>query len=271
MLLVPAGQVTADESPAATVPDSLPAKADLRPRFEQWGLERREQGGRPTCSVFAVVGALEFAVAKQQRSGQRLSVEFLNWAANQRRRNPRDGGFFFEMWSGFAAFGICREEDMPYAREFDSARLPNAATLASARSNLALSLGFNWIKRWNVNTGLTDTEFLDLKRTLHQGWPVCAGLRWPREEQWNDGVLQMCPPEAVFDGHSVLLVGYRDDAGQAGGGVFIFRNTNHGGCDGFMPYAYARAYMNDAAWIAPQTGTSPSQTRLNSQPQTSGE
>jgi len=57
----------------------------------------------------------------------------------------------------------------------------------------------------------------------------------------------MCPPEEVFDGHSVLLVGYRDD--PPGGGVFIFRNTNRGGRDGFMPYSYARAYMNDAVWI----------------------
>jgi len=59
----------------------------------------------------------------------------------------------------------------------------------------------------------------------------------------------MCPPKAVFDGHSVLLVGYRDEPNQTGGGVLIFRNTNHGGRDGFMPYAYARAYMNDALWI----------------------
>ena len=59
----------------------------------------------------------------------------------------------------------------------------------------------------------------------------------------------MCKPSEVFDGHSVLLVGYRDDASQPGGGVFIFRNTNRGGRDGFMPYHYAQAYLNDAVWI----------------------
>ena len=61
----------------------------------------------------------------------------------------------------------------------------------------------------------------------------------------------MCPPEAVFDGHSVMLVGYRDDETQSGGGVFIFRNSSHGGRDGFMPYSYAREYMNDSVWISP--------------------
>ncbi|HEY5481198.1 MAG TPA: hypothetical protein VIL39_06945, partial [Verrucomicrobiae bacterium] len=64
-----------------------------------------------------------------------------------------------------------------------------------------------------------------------------------------DNVLQMCPSNAVRDGHSVLLVGYRDDAAQPGGGVFIFRNTSRSGQDGWMPYAYAREYMNDAVWV----------------------
>jgi C1A family cysteine protease len=59
----------------------------------------------------------------------------------------------------------------------------------------------------------------------------------------------MCPANAVYDGHSILLVGYRDDANQPGGGVFLFRNTNNGGHDGSMPYIYAQAYVNDAVWI----------------------
>jgi C1A family cysteine protease len=59
----------------------------------------------------------------------------------------------------------------------------------------------------------------------------------------------MCPAEAVFDGHSVLLVGYRDEASQGGAGIFLFRNTANDGRDGSMPYTYARSYMNDAVWI----------------------
>jgi len=47
------------------------------------------------------------------------------------------------------------------------------------------------------------------------------------------------------------LVGYQDDRAQAGGGVFIFRNTNRGRRNGYMPYEYAKAYMNDALWINP--------------------
>jgi hypothetical protein len=47
----------------------------------------------------------------------------------------------------------------------------------------------------------------------------------------------------------VLLVGYRDDATQPGGGVFLFRNTARNGRDGYMPYTFAQAYMNDAVWV----------------------
>ncbi len=107
----------------------------------------------------------------------------------------------------------------------------------------------------SINTGLTDAHLSGIKQTLTAGWPVCAGLRWPKHEKWINDVLQLCPPEAVRDGHSVLLVGYRDDPAQPGGGVFIFRNTANDGRDGSMPYAYAQAYMNDAAWIDSPPGT----------------
>jgi len=209
----------------------------------------RQQGKRPTCSVFTVVGALEFAVAKRQGHTPRLSVEFLNWAANEACGDTEDGGFFSDLWKGFAAYGLCAEADMPYESKLDPSRQPSAAALADAKTRLSLGLRLHWIKEWNVKTGLTDEHFTAIKQTLANGWPVCSGLRWPKQEQWVDNVLQMCPANAVRDGHSVLLVGYRDDAVQPGGGVFVFRNTSHGGQDGLMPYAYAREYMNDAVWV----------------------
>jgi hypothetical protein len=112
-------------------------------------------------------------------------------------------------------------------------------------------LELHWLKEWNVHTGLKDSEFSGIRRTLESGWPVCAGMRWPKHEKWSGEVLQMCAPEEVRDGHSVLLVGYRDDAAQPGGGVFLFRNTSNGGRDGALPFGYARAYINDALWISP--------------------
>ena len=119
-------------APPAAVP-ALPASVDLRPVFEKWGFARRTQGKRGTCSVFAVVGALEFAAARQQRHSERFSVEFLNWAANRIVGENQDGGFFSDLWRAFAAYGICSEKTFPYRAAFDPALAPTPEAVAEAR------------------------------------------------------------------------------------------------------------------------------------------
>lgn len=248
-LLAGAMSGAAKDSDGANAQSGRAVVVDLRPELERLGLTPRRQGDRPTCSAFVVTGALEFAAARATGRGTRLSVEFLNWASNQAVGEARDGGFFSDLWKGFAAHGVCSEHAMPSATKFDPARSPTAEAMADAKTRLGLALRWRWIKEWDVKTGLTEAHLGAIQRALREGWPVCAGLRWPKQEKWVDGVLQMCPPEAVFDGHSVLLVGYREDATQPGGGVLLFRNSGGNGRDGCLPYAYARAYMNDAAWV----------------------
>lgn len=224
---------------------------DLRPTFQKWGLPLRSQGSRGTCSVFTLNGALEYALASRQQTGTVLSVEFLNWASNQATTNLNDGGFFSDLWTGFKVYGICPESSLPYQPNFDPNLRPGDAVLRRAREATGATLRLHWIKPWNVATGLTETQFLEIKHTLSLGWPVCGGFRWPKHEQWQKDVLQMAPAAEVFDGHSVLLVGFKDDSAELGGGVFLIRNSGGGAQDGAMPYEYVRAYLNDAAWIAP--------------------
>ncbi|MFO1497281.1 MAG: C1 family peptidase [Verrucomicrobiota bacterium] len=226
-----------------------PVEVDLRPKFEQWDLARWRQGGRPTCSAFTVAGALEFAAARKLGNGTRFSVEFLNWASNETTGDKDDGGFFSDLWKGFQAHGICGEPAMPYRPQFQPDQAPTPDALVEAHARLNLGLQLHWIKEWDVTTGLTDAHLVAIKQTLQSGWPICGGFRWPKKDEWKDGVLQPCGPDDVRDGHSVLLIGYRQDGAQPGGGVFLFRNTSGDGRDGAMPYAYAQAYMNDAAWI----------------------
>jgi hypothetical protein len=229
--------------------ESLPSSVDLRPDFEARGLSRRRQGGRPTCSVFTVTGALEYAVARKRGTGTRLSVEFLNWAGHKATNRAVDGGFFSELWEGYEKFGICKEQTLPYQDRFDVDLQPSDAVLSDGMSLADLGLSLRWIKEWNPETGLTGEEFQAIKVALSQGHPVCGGFRWPKQAEWIEETLQMRAPDEVFDGHSVILVGYRDDSGQPGGGAFIIRNSGGDGSDGFIPYEYARHYLNDAAWI----------------------
>ena len=179
-----------------------------------------------------------------------MSAEFLNWAANETRTDQRDGGFFSELWHGFEVHGICAETNLPYRTEYDPKLRPEPAiiTLAAMATNAQLHL--DWIKPWDVKTGLRAVQFEAIKHALASGWPDCAGLRWPKEPRWNDNVLQMAAPGDVFDGHSVLFVGFREDADQPGGGVFLLRNSGGGAHEGAMPYDYARAYINDAVCIS---------------------
>ncbi len=229
-------------------PSPLPKSVDLRPIFASRGIAQRLQYGRPTCSVFTMTGAIEYALATRQPYSP-LSVEFLNWASNEATKEAEDGSFFSDLWTGFSKFGICPETTMPYESKFDTNRRPSDAALKQAHEAASAGLRFHWIKPWDVNTGLTDAQFIQIKQTLAKQWPVCGGFRWPKQERWKDGVLEMRPPEGVFDGHSVLLVGYRDDAQQPGGGVFLIRNSGKGDHDAAMSYEYVRAYMNDAAWV----------------------
>ncbi|MCC2672469.1 MAG: Papain family cysteine protease [Armatimonadetes bacterium] len=246
--ILPVAGVAAPTAGFEQRPEARPS-VDLRPQLTKWGLETRPQGSRGTCSVFAMVGAIEFATAAKQGRGTPLSVEFLNWAAHRAVRRRADGGFFSEIWQGYEKFGICPEEALPYRPAFDPELLPQVSAVRKAQEARSLGLRMQWIKEWDVRTGLTDAQLAGVRATLASGSPVCAGLRWPKRERWDAGVLRMCEPDAVFDGHSVLLVGYRDDSTQPGGGVFLIRNSSGPSRDGALPYAYVRAYANDAAWV----------------------
>ncbi len=256
--MMPCG-FAAPPSPAGHAPVATAARVDLRPLFERWDLPRRAQGDRNTCSVFVVTGAIEFALAEKQDHRTRLSVEFLNWASNRTIGREQDGGFFSDLWKGFESYGICSEAEMPYASEFDPEMRPSEAALEHAQQIREIGLELHWIKPWDPNRGLTEAQFDEVKQTLRRGRPVCGGFLWPKQERWNDGVLEMAPREGVRDGHSVLLVGFRDDPAQPGGGVFLIRNSGKGLPDAAMTYDYVRRYMNDAVWI--DCGETPSAQR----------
>ena len=244
----PVNATEAKEAKDAKAADAA-TSADLRPAFEKWGLPPRVQGGRGTCSVFTMTGALEYALASHAGEGTRLSVEYLNWAKNVALIRTQDGGKFSDLWAGFLESGICPDAAMPYQSNYDWKNSPSPDARAYAKKLVRGDFRMHWIKPWDASTGVTDEQFQQIRQVLRKGWPVCGGFRWPKAPNWKEGVLQMAPPEGVFDGHSVLLVGYRDDAKLPGGGAFMLRNSQTNRDDGSMCYEYARAYLNDALWI----------------------
>ena len=218
---------------------------------------------------------------KTGKTGNCLSVEFLNWASNQIVGEARDGSFFSDLWKGVEKYGVCDEKEMPYRDQFDPKCRPSAAALAHAEQIHNTDLTMHWIKPWDPNKGLNEEQFLAVKATLKAGWPVCGGFLWPKQAEWvhpdrpevpvsiaarskeaetradpavpDGSVLQWAPRDRVRDGHSVILYGFRDDPTQPGGGVFLIRNSSRGARHGAMTYQYVLAYMNDAIWIESKT------------------
>lgn len=231
LLLACAALPAASAQDGTPSPAALPAVADLREEFLRLGLQPRRQGSRNTCSVFVTADALSFALARHTvpagGRGRPLSVEYLNWACNEAIGNGADdrGQFFHDLLRAFASRGVCYEDEMPYAERFDPQLQPSAAARASAAEIQQQNFKIHWIKRWRrYESGLSAAQLLEVKSALADGWPVAAGAD-----------------------HSRLLVGYRDDAAQPGGGVFIARDSGTGR-DETVTYEFARTQVNDAYW-----------------------
>jgi hypothetical protein len=225
-------------------------RADLRPQFAKWGLALKSQAPRPTCSVFAVTAALEFAAAQRHQAGFVLSEEYLNWASNEAIGEYDDGGFFADLWKGYTKHGICESRLAPYRETFDPAWLPSKEANRQAHSFRLDGFELSWIKKWDVETGLADEELEAILESLRAGLPVCAGMRWPKSPEWDDATLRMCPAEDVFDGHSVLLVGYTLDATEPLSGAFMARDSAGGGRYISLPIEFVRPYTNDAGVVS---------------------
>lgn len=224
--------------------------------FDQYGMSIRNQEKRNTCSVFAIIGLLEFEYAHQLGQKVNLSVEYLNWASNKVTGKIEDGSFFSDALKAIGEYGICEDSLFPYSENIDTEKLePSAAALKDGKNRMKAETV--WIKEWNPDTGMTEDQIQQVKTQIRADHPVAIGFQWPkREEQYQklvNGMMAIPPREGVFDGHSVIIVGYKDDISAPGGGYFIFRNS-HGisfGEEGYgkMPYKYASKYANDGVTV----------------------
>ena len=237
-----------------TRPTTASPKVDLRPEFEKLKLDVRQQGKRGACQVFAMVGVIEYHLARRGKQVD-LSEQFIMWAANEANRLNRTEGFNPDLLiAGLKQYGICQESLMPYIPRNESIEKPSAEALKDAKTRTSCKIIS--IKHWTSDIGFGDKEIKEIIRKLETGTPVTATLCWPfgvYDEQIVDAqhfIIDKSIDGKSKDGHGVILVGYGLDDKIAGGGYFILRNSwgpkfaDKGYAK--ITFEYARKYGTDA-------------------------
>lgn len=239
----------ASATPDVTGPVAVYPAVDLRPVYRQHGLYLRDQGRRPSCSVFAIVSALEYEIARRQGHADPLSEDYLIWATRKLQADiPIDDGFHFEeVISALQSYGIPRHQTMPntFGKKMEDIE-PTPAALSEApalRSVIPV-----WIRA-------DDPKLLErIVTRLNQQTPIVLGLRWPHWRALEHTALLSDQAPLEGAGHAVTLIGYKcPENGGPEDIVFMFRNSwgvrwGAGGC-GYVTTGYLRQQIITAFYL----------------------
>lgn len=219
----------------AEAPELRPRQT-LQPEFIRLGLYAKNQGRRPSCSIFAVVSALEFQNALLTGGVETLSEEYLVWATRrslgltgpatplltdpQTGEVAEDTGFTLPSVIGaLQTYGIPLYEDMRNQPGVSAGKIADPApeTISRARARRLVFI--------TQLPGGTPARMLPrLVHALNAGYPVPAGLAWPGDRAIRAGFLSTQSPQpGAF--HAVTFVGYECPTGALEDTIFIFKNS----------------------------------------------
>jgi len=223
-------------------------EVDLRPGYRELGLYSKNQGRRPSCSIFAVVSALEYARGRQAGERQPLSEEFLIWATRDLYPGiDIDSGFNFEeVMSALQVYGVPPLELMPntIGKKTEAIEPTPQAIEAAKGMERVVPVWFR-VRDEGIITRIV--------AALNEGHPVVVGVRWPHWRALRDTNLLSEQTPLPNAAHAVTLVGYRNTGGRAEGTTFIFRNSY--GYDwglaghGFMRADYLSRHLVSALYL----------------------
>lgn len=203
--------------------------------FEKYGITVKDQGSRGTCSVFAIVGVLEFEYAHRLRQTEPLSVEYLNWASKMVTDEIIDGSFFNDAIDGLKKYGICSNDYFPYYyTNYTKKVQPSDAALkdAEGRKNAEII----WIKEWDPEKGMTLEQLNIVKHQINEEHPVAIGFQWPKKgEQFRrmvNGMMYVPPREGTRNSDTHVV--YFPWPGSSCMGSQWFSNTSGNADEGFL-------------------------------------
>jgi hypothetical protein len=219
------------------VPAALPSAVSL---LDGCMPEARHQGRRPTCTVFAAIGVLEYLLCRFDGRRVNLSEQYLYWLLSQNGALDFEGrallGDVFEI---ARTAGVCQEQLWPYAGDNRPGDLthgnppdPNAAQTDAA------------LHRFDTVLPVSNPKDIGtIREILGSDHPVAVTVplfpSFSQEPFFSEGRLVlpflMTTPS---DHHSMVLVGYRAALQDPGGEVFLVRNSlgpDWGSASGLRP------------------------------------
>lgn len=223
---------------------------DLRSRFTPV----KSQGQLGSCSAFAVTSVIEYLIKQLTGESRDMSEAFLYYNAREAvgRQNENCGTSIYRIIKEAMTSGIC-DESLHRYNENDFAATPSDTAFAEAQKCLV-------VNALNVKT---DTDAI--RSAIDDGLPVIISARI-FDSFGNDskGFVKMPTADELSQrdefAHAMVICGYSDDYK-----VFVVRNSwgeNFG--DGgycYMPYRYAREYLNYACVITRLSLESPANVR----------
>ncbi len=197
----------------------LRAEVDLRPIFIEHNLYLKNQGARPSCSIFAVVSVLEYEYARRFGSSDQLSEEYLVWALRKSRPGTpiNDGYHFREVLEVLRECGVARRSTVP-------------GSFASSQrdENPPIEALDDAVTRRTANPVWLNPQdpaiLMQIALAMNQELPVIIGIRWPPQSKLEHNNLLKDQVPQPGAGHAVTLVGYTSD-GTPESLQFIFRNS----------------------------------------------
>ncbi len=216
----------------------------------------KSQGRRPSCSVFAVISALELQRARSTGRYVRLSEAYTLWAVRESlgMNSPitdaltltdstddrtEDVGYTLgEVLFAVNAFGILEEEQMRYglganARE----ETPEKRLFKEAQAN-------GKIVSYELR-GTPETLADQIIHCCNERVPVTIGIAWPHWRSIRNGVLSKQTPDEN-SGHAVTIFGYKSSTGLKEDVRFYMKNSygRHWGVNGFGWISYEYLVKN---------------------------
>lgn len=222
-----------------TVPQ-IAEECDLRPRFRGHDIHVRQQRG-PSCSVHAVVAALEYQFAENR--GKRINFSENDLVAATAKTLGRATRNDF---SDAAASRPVVEEGFALEHVFQAIR-GHGLRLEHSAANQDQSALESEIR--NVDFGAylipgdrSEVGIANIVHVLNAQMPVVVGVSWPSDGRVRNTSLLSKQPPLAGAGHAVTIVGYKCPTGKIEDTKFIFRNSwgvgwGAGGY-GFFTYEY---------------------------------